>query len=74
MNPADDRFHAEAQDELRQVREQVYDQRKTLLQITLTTATDHRTREAALARMWLLGTVESALWRIEARLKGDTFA
>ena len=62
-----DNFHTEALDELHQIRNDILESRRTLLKIVLTDGTGDT--ESALARMWLLGTVESALWRIESRLK-----
>lgn len=58
-------------DELRQVRELIEKQRSLVVMITQ--KVDSPPIESALARIWLLGCVESALWRIERHLGGDTF-
>lgn len=71
--PPEDSFEWHALQELHEVKETIERQRATLTLIILKTLADGTPPDmnAAMARVWLLGTVESALWRIEGKLKGD---
>lgn len=61
-------FETEALDELRQIGDLV-EQQRTALQIIFTRIQlDPTTLEATMARMWLIGTVDSALWHIQREL------
>jgi hypothetical protein len=64
--------------ELQAVRLLVEQERCTLVEIARHNAIEHPdapgAMEEVLARIWMLGTIESALWRIEQRLTGGTAA